>query len=78
MITLRDKESGRLLGSISDEESEFLSGDLEEETEDDTDYYLEAATIDMLEDDGAPAGLITLLRAALGEHEGMEIQWSRE
>ncbi|HTR79891.1 MAG TPA: hypothetical protein VMH39_17385 [Gemmatimonadaceae bacterium] len=77
MIMLRDKETGQTLGTIPDEQLQFLMGELEEESPTDVDYWLQPETIDMLEDDGAPADLITLLRAKLGGREGMEIQWSR-
>jgi hypothetical protein len=78
MATLRDKESGQTLGTISEEELQFLVEELEEESSDDTDYYLDADTIHMLEEDGAPASLLTLLRSSLGDREGIEIEWSRE
>jgi hypothetical protein len=77
MVTLREKESGQLLGRISDEELHFLVDQLEEESADDTDYYVDADTLEMLEEDGAPASLTTLLRNALAGREGLDIQWSR-
>ena len=77
MITLRDKDNGQLLGSVSDEEFQVLVDALEEESDEDTDYYIEAATIDVLEDDGAPESLVKLLRDALGTRDGVEIAWSR-
>ncbi len=77
MITLFDKETERPIGSVSNEELEFLTGELEEESAKDTDYYVDASTIEMLEEDGAPASLVTLLRDALGSREGFEIQWTR-
>ena len=77
MITLRDKESGQILGTISDEELLFLIDSLEEESEEDADYYIDADTIDMLEEDGAPASLTTLLRTSLGDREGLDVEWSR-
>ena len=78
MPTLRDKESGQFLGKISEEELQFLLDQLEEESEDDTDYYLDADTIDFLEEEGAPPSLLTLLRSALGEREGLDIEWVRQ
>ena len=47
MVELRDKETGRILGSISDEQLQFLIDQLEEESETDTDYYIDAATLSM-------------------------------
>ena len=77
MITLRDKDNGQLLGSVTEEEFQVLVDALEEESDEDTDYYIEAGTIDMLEDDGAPESLVKLLRDALGTRDGVEIAWSR-
>ena len=35
------------------------------------------ATVDMLEQDGADAALVKLLRTALGGREDMDIRWAR-
>lgn len=77
MIELRDKASDELLGTISDEELQFLIDELEEESASDRDYYLDQATVDMLEDDGAPASLVSLLRRVLGGAEGIDVRWLR-
>jgi hypothetical protein len=78
VITLRLKDTNQLIGTIADADLQFLIDELEEESLEDTDYYIDAATIDMLEDDGAPASLVTLLRTALGTSDGVEVRWSRE
>jgi len=77
MIQLRDKETGSLLGSISEEDLQFLIDHLEEEYDEDTDYYLNRATLDMLKKEGANDALIGLLESALGDREDVEIEWSR-
>lgn len=77
MIQLRDKETGSLLGSISEEDLQFLIDHLEEEYDEDTDYYLNRATLDMLKKEGANDALIALLESALGDREDVEIEWSR-
>ncbi|HKY32042.1 MAG TPA: galactosyldiacylglycerol synthase [Candidatus Polarisedimenticolia bacterium] len=77
MIELRDKESGASLGSITEAQLEFLQGHLEEESETDSDYYINRDTLDVLEEEGADAALMSLLRRALGPREEMEIQWRR-
>jgi hypothetical protein len=78
MVELRDKETGRILGSISDEQLQFLIDQLEEESETDTDYYIDAATLSMFEEKSINPLLLTLLRDALGDREGMEIEWKRK
>ena len=78
MIELRDKETGRSLGSISEDQLQFLVDQLEEESSTDTDYYLNRATLDMFADNGIDPQLLTLLRDALGNREDMEIEWKRK
>lgn len=77
MIELHDAERGTRLGTISDEQLQFLVEALEEESLEDKDYYISADTIDMLEEDGADRQLLELLRGALGGREGMDVRWSR-
>ncbi|MDQ4079551.1 MAG: galactosyldiacylglycerol synthase [Gemmatimonadota bacterium] len=76
MIDLHDAERGTRLGTISDEQLQFLADALEEESLEDKDYYISADTIDMLEEDGADRQLLQILRGALGEREGMDVRWS--
>ena len=78
MVRLRDLDTGQEIGSITDEQFQFMVDQLEEESETDTDYYLNKTTIDMLADNGADPQLIDLLRQALGARDEMEIQWSRK
>jgi hypothetical protein len=78
MVQLYDAERGARLGAISEEQLRFLIESLEEESAEDRDYYLTAETIDMLEEDGADAQLVSLLRQALAGRQGMEVRWSRE
>lgn len=75
-IELRDKETGVTLGSISEQHLRFLTDQLEEESADDTDYYIDGATLVMFADRGVDAQLLALLQQALGDRGGMEIEWS--
>lgn len=78
MIKLYDAETNTLLGEITEEQFQFLADHLEEESLEDTDYYLNQVTLAMLEQAGGDRHLITLLRQALGNREEMDIRWSRE
>jgi hypothetical protein len=78
MTKLYDKDTGALLGEITDEQLQFLADELEEEGEEDTDYYLNADTVEMLAEAGAPGELLDLLRRAMGSKGEVEIRWSRE
>lgn len=78
MIELKKKDTGALIGEITEEQLSFLVDELEEESLEDRDYYLNELTVDMLEADGAPDDLIGLLRKALDEHGEVDIVWSRQ
>jgi hypothetical protein len=77
MIQLYDAERGTRLGEISEAQLQRLVDSLEEESATDQDYYLTAETNDMLADDGADAGLVTLLREALAGRDSMDVRWAR-
>ena len=77
MIEVHDKETGKSLGTISKEQLQFLIDNLEEEYAEDMDYYINQITLDMFEERGIDAGLLKLLRDALGTREDMEIVWSK-
>jgi hypothetical protein len=76
-ITLYDNDSGAALGEIAESDLQFLIDNLVEETSDDQDYYLRPETVAMLGERGGDAALLTLLRTALGDREGVEIRWRR-
>jgi len=78
MATLYDKDSGRLIGTITEEDLDFLMRQLEEEGLEDQDYYVDLATLDWFEDHGADPALLGILRAALGDSDGMEIAWRED
>ena len=78
MAQLYDAESDKLIGTITKAELEFLVDQLEEEDMEDQDYYIDDATLDWFEDNGAAPTLIKLLRGALGNREGMDIRWKED
>jgi hypothetical protein len=77
MIDLYDAATNQLLGSITEADLQVLVDGLEEESPQDQDYYIDAATIDLLGDGRASDHLLGLLRGALGSSEGVEIRWQR-
>ena len=50
---------------------------LEEEDSKDVDYFVDLDTVDILEDNGASATLVQMLRAAIGATEGVDIRWAK-
>ena len=78
MIEVRDKETGSVLGTITEAQLRFLIDQLEEEDEEDRDYYINRPTLDLFEERGADPELMKVLRRALGDREEMEIVWARK
>ena len=79
MITLRDKDSGNVIGSITESDLKILIDALEEESSKDQDYYVDAATLAKIKEDTPySVNAVALLQSALGDREGMEIVWSRD
>ena len=75
MINIFDNESGVPLGAISEEQLAFLRSQLEEESTEDTDYYIMSPTVDLMEANGADAALVAILRKAIGARDGVEIRF---
>ena len=77
-IRVYDNETGDLIGTITEEQLQFLIDQLEEESSTDQDYYISRETLEMFENVGADAELLELLRGALGHQPSVEIRWARE
>jgi hypothetical protein len=77
MIDLYSVATKQLLGSITEPDLQVLVDALEEESAEDRDYYIDAATIDLIADGRASDHLVHLLRGALGSAEGVDIRWDR-
>ena len=77
MIDLYINDTNELVGSITDADLRVLVDALEEESEDDRDYWIDKATIDVLGDGRATEHLLNLLRKAVGSSNGVEIRWER-
>jgi hypothetical protein len=77
MIDLYNATTNQLLGSITEADLQVLIDALEEESEDDQDYYIDKATIEFMADGRPSDHLLAMLRGALGSSDGMEIRWER-
>jgi hypothetical protein len=71
-LTLAD---GTRLGTIDEADRQVLVAQLEEESSHDQDYFIDVTTIGILEEAGASAHLVGLLRAAVGATDGVDIAW---
>ena len=77
MVKIYDVDTNLGCGELTDEQFQILVDSLEEESSTDNDYYIHVETVEMLESEGADAGLVKILRAALGDREDMEIRWEK-
>ena len=75
MPRLYNKQTGALLGNVSDTDVQTLIDELEEEHRTDEDYFIDGPTIDLLEEAGASAALVSLLRKAVGDSEGIDVRY---
>ena len=75
VIDLVDESTGTRLGGITEAQLRSLQDALEEESEDDRDYYIDGPTLALLEDAGVEAAVVAMLRQALGSRDGMDVRW---
>jgi hypothetical protein len=75
VINLYRVANDQLIGPISAADRQVLIDVLEEESAQDRDYYIDAATIDLLAEGGASEAMLNMLRLALGTTEGLDIRW---
>jgi len=78
MIVLRVKDSDLLVGEISEEQLQSLTDALEEETDEDRDYWINRATLDLLRENGVDPGVVDMIATAMGDREEIEVRWSEE
>jgi processive 1,2-diacylglycerol beta-glucosyltransferase len=72
MVQLFDNDVDVALGTISEEQLQYLQGKLDKAP-----ATIDQEVLGMFERDGADPALLTLLRGALGTREEMEIRWHR-
>ena len=77
-LALYDKETERKIGTITEEQLKTLIELLEEEYEEDKDYYVSQDTLTYLEAQDIEPGLLELLRNAIRDQEGVEVLWRRD
>ena len=77
MINLHEKDTDRDLGSISEDQFQYLVDQLEEESMEDNDYAISSTLLDFFESQGADPELVSLLRNALAGRDEMDIVWSK-
>ena len=68
-------DTGDEIGTINDNQLAFLVEQLEEEHDDDKDYFIDRDTLEVLSDNGADPELLALLEKAMGDDDEIDIAW---
>ena len=66
------------IGVISPAQLKFLVEQLEEEHDEDQDYFIDRDTLELLSDNGIDHELLAMLEKAMGDDESMDIAWDGE
>lgn len=77
MVKIFDKDNGKFLGAITEDQLKFLVDQLEEEDLEDQDYAITPMTLALFEGEGADPVLVSTLRGALGDRDEMTIAWEK-
>ena len=68
-------DTGDEIGTIDDKQLQFLVSQLEEEHDDDKDYFIDRDTLELLSDNGCDPELLALLEKGLAGDDEMDISW---
>ena len=68
-------DTGDDIGVITDVQLKFLVEQLEEDHEEDQDYYIDRDTLELMADNGADPELLALLEKAIGDDDHIDIAW---
>ena len=68
-------DTGDEIGTVDDKQLAFLKEQLEEEHDDDTEYFIDKDTLELLSDNGADPDLLALLEKGIAGDEEMDIAW---
>lgn len=70
-------DTGDAIGTIDDKQLAFLVEQLEEEHDDDKDYFIDRDTLELLSDNGADPELLAVLEKGLAGDDEMDIAWEQ-
>ncbi|MBV9848390.1 MAG: galactosyldiacylglycerol synthase [Armatimonadetes bacterium] len=77
-MRLYNKQTGALLGEITPAQLQFLQEQMEEDSLDDHDYYINESELLDFEEAGADPALIGMLRQGLDENGELDIRWAED
>ena len=75
MPTLTRIDNGQTIGEVSTQWLDFLVEQLEEEHDEDQDYYIDRDTLELMSDNGIDPELLAMLEKAIGDDDSMDIAW---
>ena len=78
MIEIYNKRSGEFIGTVTQEQLQFMQDQMEEESIRDRDYSITPLELEFFIGQGADPELIALLRKALGDEDEVIIEWREE
>jgi hypothetical protein len=68
-------DTGDEIGTVNDDQVKFLVEQLEEENDDDTEYFIDRDTLELLSDNGADPELLAILEKGLAGDDEMDVGW---
>ncbi|NVB82504.1 MAG: galactosyldiacylglycerol synthase [Kofleriaceae bacterium] len=68
-------DTGDAIGEIDETQLKFLIDQLEEEHDDDKDYFIDRDTLELLSDNGADPDLLAMLEKGLAGDDDMTVAW---
>jgi hypothetical protein len=68
-------DTGKEIGTLDDAQLAVLVEHLEEDHDDDKNYYIDRDTLDLLSDNGVDPDLLGMLEKGMGDDEQMTISW---
>lgn len=68
-------DTGDEIGTITDVHLKFLVDQLEEEHDEDQDYFIDRDTLELMADNGGDPELLAMLEKGLGDDDSMDIAW---
>lgn len=77
MINLKNKATGEFIGVLTEPQLKYLIDELEEEHDEDRDYWLNRTQLEMFREQGAEFVLVDMLEMAMGESDELEVIWER-
>ncbi len=75
MTSLYLKPGDQKIADLIDNDLLCMQNVMEEESSKDRDYFIDLSTVEMLRNAGATEGLVEVLTKAIGESEGIDVEW---